>query len=169
MQLAVLRRARFGRSSEKLDHAIEQLELLIGELEAYASAAEARDTAGDPRIKQPIRGRFKIRVKSGHNGRQSKKVALNQRLGVPLWQPKTPHANRRRRVLTVVSENGSADGRPRGTCFQQNRGSSRSSMKVNLCGQGRDLTSTQLVTTFYTYPQPTPSQHPLARPAQAPR
>ena len=34
MQLAVLRRARFGRSSEKLDHAIEQLELLIGELEA---------------------------------------------------------------------------------------------------------------------------------------
>ena len=32
-QLAVLRRARFGRSSEKLDQAIEQLELLIGELE----------------------------------------------------------------------------------------------------------------------------------------
>ena len=33
MQLAVLRRARFGRSSEKLDRDIEQLELLIGELE----------------------------------------------------------------------------------------------------------------------------------------
>jgi transposase len=47
MQLAVLRRARFGRSSEKLDHAIEQLELLIGELEADAGA-EARGTAGDP-------------------------------------------------------------------------------------------------------------------------
>jgi transposase len=47
MQLAVLRRARFGRSSEKLDHAIEQLELLIGELEADADA-EARGTAGDP-------------------------------------------------------------------------------------------------------------------------
>ena len=29
MQLAVLRRARFGRSSEKLDRDIEQLELLI--------------------------------------------------------------------------------------------------------------------------------------------
>jgi len=41
MQLAVLRRARFGRSSEKLDHAIEQLELLIGELEADAGAALA--------------------------------------------------------------------------------------------------------------------------------
>ena len=43
MQLAVLRRARFGRSSEKLDHAIEQLELLISELEGDAGAAEARD------------------------------------------------------------------------------------------------------------------------------
>ena len=53
MQLAVLRRARFGRSSEKLDHAIEQLELLIGELEADAGAAEARDTAGDPDARQP--------------------------------------------------------------------------------------------------------------------
>jgi hypothetical protein len=42
MQLAVLRRARFGRSSEKLDHAIEQLELLIGELEADTGAVEAR-------------------------------------------------------------------------------------------------------------------------------
>ena len=36
MQLAVLRRARFGRSSEKLDRDIEQLELLIGELEEDA-------------------------------------------------------------------------------------------------------------------------------------
>src|ERR1017187_5459928 len=33
MQLAVLRRARFGRSSEKLDSEIEQMELLLGELE----------------------------------------------------------------------------------------------------------------------------------------
>lgn len=32
-QLAVLRRARFGRSSEKLDQDIEQLELLLGDLE----------------------------------------------------------------------------------------------------------------------------------------
>jgi hypothetical protein len=38
-------------------------------------------------------------------------------------------------------------------------------MKVNLCGQGRDLTSTQLVTTFYTYPQPTPAT--LAKRAEA--
>jgi transposase len=42
MQLAVLRRARFGRSSEKLDHEIEQLELLIGELEEDVAAQDAR-------------------------------------------------------------------------------------------------------------------------------
>ena len=42
MQLAVLRRARFGRSSEKLDHDIEQLELLISELEEDVAAEDAR-------------------------------------------------------------------------------------------------------------------------------
>lgn len=44
-QLAVLSRARFGRSSEKLDAQIEQLELLIGDLEeneAQQNAAAAR-------------------------------------------------------------------------------------------------------------------------------
>ena len=45
MQLAVLRRARFGRSSEKLDHAIEQLELLIGELETDAVPRRAEPSA----------------------------------------------------------------------------------------------------------------------------
>src|SRR4051794_9203374 len=48
MQLAVLRRARFGRSSEKLDRDIEQLELLIGELEEEAADEEARADGGDP-------------------------------------------------------------------------------------------------------------------------
>ena len=41
-QLAVLRRARFGRSSEKLDQAIEQLELLIGELEEGEALTRSR-------------------------------------------------------------------------------------------------------------------------------
>jgi transposase len=50
VQLAILRRARFGRSSEKLDRDIEQLELLIGELEEgqaenAARSATATDTA----------------------------------------------------------------------------------------------------------------------------
>src|SRR6201990_3556264 len=44
MQLAVLRRARFGRSSEKLDRDIEQLELLIGALEQEAAEAQGGAT-----------------------------------------------------------------------------------------------------------------------------
>ena len=44
MQLTVLRRARFGRSSEKLDREIEQLELLIGELEEEQAEEKARAT-----------------------------------------------------------------------------------------------------------------------------
>lgn len=64
MQLAVLRRARFGRSSEKLDRDIEQLELLIGELEEEAAEEDARAAAADPAgateqngPKHPDRGR----------------------------------------------------------------------------------------------------------------
>src|SRR5271156_7229595 len=41
MQLAILRRARFGRSSEKLDNEIEQMELLLGELEEGQAASTA--------------------------------------------------------------------------------------------------------------------------------
>src|SRR5712691_12660285 len=41
-QLAVLRRARFGRSSEKLDREIEQLELMLGELEEGVAEATER-------------------------------------------------------------------------------------------------------------------------------
>jgi transposase len=41
-QLAVLRRARFGRSSEKLDSEIEQMELLIGELEEGQAESNER-------------------------------------------------------------------------------------------------------------------------------
>ncbi len=48
MQLAVLRRARFGRSSEKLDRDIEQLELLIGELEEEEAESIARAQAAGP-------------------------------------------------------------------------------------------------------------------------
>lgn len=53
MQLAVLRRARFGRSSEKLDRDIEQLELLIGELEEEAAEEEARAGGADPELDDP--------------------------------------------------------------------------------------------------------------------
>ncbi|MGJ0395429.1 MAG: transposase domain-containing protein [Methylocystis sp.] len=42
MQLAILRRARFGRSSERLDRDIEQLELLIGDMEESDAERQAR-------------------------------------------------------------------------------------------------------------------------------
>ncbi len=48
MQLALLRRARFGRSSEKLDHDIEQLELLIGDLEEGQAESNERTEAAKP-------------------------------------------------------------------------------------------------------------------------
>jgi transposase len=41
-QLAVLRRSRYGRSSEKLDQEIEQLELLLGELEEGVAEGRTR-------------------------------------------------------------------------------------------------------------------------------
>lgn len=47
-QLAALRRARFGRSSEKLDREIEQLELLIGEIEENRAAGEKQESADAP-------------------------------------------------------------------------------------------------------------------------
>jgi transposase len=50
-QLAVLRRARFGRSSEKLDREIEQLELLLGELEE--GVAESQGRAEQAEKKEP--------------------------------------------------------------------------------------------------------------------
>ncbi len=40
-QLAALRRARFGASSEKLDRQIEQLELTLGDMEASAAHDQA--------------------------------------------------------------------------------------------------------------------------------
>ena len=47
MQLAILRRARFGRSSEKLDREIEQLELLLGDMEESDAERQARTQASD--------------------------------------------------------------------------------------------------------------------------
>ena len=74
MQLAVLRRARFGRSSEKLDRAIEQLELLIGELEEEVGAAEARDAADDPAASKDAKAPVKPRARK-HAGPQAAAAA----------------------------------------------------------------------------------------------
>ncbi len=47
-QLALLRRAHYGRSSEKLDHDIEQMELLIGDLEEGEAQSDERTEAAKP-------------------------------------------------------------------------------------------------------------------------
>ena len=47
MQLSILRRARFGRSSEKLDREIEQLELLLGDIEESDAERQARTEASE--------------------------------------------------------------------------------------------------------------------------
>jgi transposase len=47
-QLAVLRRARFGRSSEKIDRDIEQLELMIGDIEEDQGEGHERGKASEP-------------------------------------------------------------------------------------------------------------------------
>lgn len=47
-QLATLRRARFGQSSEKLDRQIDLLELVIGDLEEAEAENEARQEANAP-------------------------------------------------------------------------------------------------------------------------
>jgi len=46
-QLAVLRRTRFGRSSEKLDREIEQLELTLGEFEEGVAESKTRTARAD--------------------------------------------------------------------------------------------------------------------------
>jgi len=52
-QLAVLRRARFGRSSEKLERAIEQMELLLGDLEEGQAESAARLKRARPQPSLP--------------------------------------------------------------------------------------------------------------------
>lgn len=53
LELAALRRQRFGASSEKLDGRITQLELLLEDLEEGEAAAPVRDGADKPRPERP--------------------------------------------------------------------------------------------------------------------
>ena len=66
-QLAVLRRSRYGRSSEKLDQEIEQLELLLGELEE--GVAEGR-TRAEQIAKSPAAPRRNKRTGHKPHGRK---------------------------------------------------------------------------------------------------
>jgi transposase len=55
LQLARLRRMKFGRSSEQLDAQIAQLEFSLEELEANAAVAPAPDTPIEPTGSKPVR------------------------------------------------------------------------------------------------------------------
>src|SRR5581483_2724223 len=57
-QLALLRRARFGRSSEKIDQAIKQLELLLGDIEEGQAESMAKREACAPAPDAPKRERI---------------------------------------------------------------------------------------------------------------
>ena len=72
MQLAVARRARFGRSSEKLDREIEQLELLIGELEEEQAEEKARAGVTDPELDDPADDQPSASRRSRPRGRRAK-------------------------------------------------------------------------------------------------
>lgn len=52
LQIAQLRRERFGRSSEKLDEQIAQLELIVEDLEESASQHESADSQAKPRVQR---------------------------------------------------------------------------------------------------------------------
>lgn len=65
IELAVLRRARFGRSSEKLDAEIEQLELLIGDLEENKAEKQA-----DSEARQAAQAGFSVSARG--KGRREK-------------------------------------------------------------------------------------------------
>ena len=75
-ELAVLRRARFGRSSEGLDRAIDQLELAIGDLEEGEAEREAR-TAAAGRGGSPTAKRRDRRPPGVHSQRYSRPSAAD--------------------------------------------------------------------------------------------
>ena len=79
MQLAVLRRARFGRSSEKLDRQIEQLELALGELEE----SKAQSAAGQE-------------AAMAHQQDETTPVVPRPQKGVPVRKPLPEHLPRER-------------------------------------------------------------------------
>src|SRR5499427_2399800 len=78
-QLAVLRRARFGRSSEKLDRQIEQLELALGELEE----SKAQSAAGQE-------------AAMAHQQDETTPVVPRPQKGVPVRKPLPEHLPRER-------------------------------------------------------------------------
>ena len=108
MQLSILRRARFGRSSEKLDREIEQLELVLGDIEESEAERQARTEAADgeasstlpskkPSVRKPLPDHLPLGRGSRTNSNSSYQIPA--------------------RVIDATStESGVSDARRRGSC-----------------------------------------------------
>jgi hypothetical protein len=85
-QLAVLKRARYGRSSEKIEGEIEQMELLIGDLEegearscaqTSASQSAASPATSPPREKmRPVRKALPAHLPRGKQSNMKQPVPV---------------------------------------------------------------------------------------------
>jgi transposase len=77
MQLSILRRARFGRSSEKLDREIEQLELLLGDIEESDAERQARTEASEgAAVEEAVRPHASARSSAARDGRARSALRL---------------------------------------------------------------------------------------------
>src|SRR5687767_14146467 len=103
-----------------------------------------------------IRGRFGIRAISGHKGVAERKTFVEQHLRVIICRPARASTTTAQSTVHRGVRNGSAGGRQRVVCFQQDRGRISVSGKVNLLGRHPASARLWLVTNFYTYPEPTP-------------
>lgn len=81
-QLAALRRSRFGRSSEKLDREIRQLELLIEEIEHGVSSGFLSKT--------PFVGAIFPDTEGPTDGKSESRQEKNFRLRHPNWGARLP-------------------------------------------------------------------------------
>jgi transposase len=90
-QLARLRRSQFGRSSEKLDQQIAQLELVLEDLEESAAQDEAKDAAAEESSSDQTRPAAKRRKPAvrqplpEHLPRET--VELEAKITCTCWQP----------------------------------------------------------------------------------
>ena len=99
-QLATLRRARFGQSSEKLDHQIDLLELVIGDLEEAEAANEARQdaAAATPGQASPARPPRAGQSPPAARSPAARDRRPRRRLRLPGLRVRAPAQDRRRRA-----------------------------------------------------------------------
>jgi transposase len=81
LQIAALRRHRFGTKSEALDHAISQLELMLEEAEIQAASQRERDTPDAPSVPLDPKSHPKRRPLPDHLPREEIVLSLGETCG----------------------------------------------------------------------------------------